>query len=205
MKSKKTKFVTADFDPKTFFTIPNVVTMLRFVALPFIWVLLDKNQNLWAFALIILAGLTDILDGFLAKILNQATAIGKVIDPVVDKIFALTIIIFLVFNRNFPISAFIIILIFEFFILLGGYILTKKYNIVPSSNIFGKIAASLISIAICLYVIEMELFLKKAFCNISLQDLVLMLGIIFLVIATVSYYIGGKRAVNSRLQRKENR
>ncbi|MBC8313007.1 MAG: CDP-alcohol phosphatidyltransferase family protein [Candidatus Cloacimonetes bacterium] len=195
---KKTKFVKADFDPKTFFTIPNVVTMFRFITLPFIWILLYKNENLWAFALIIFAGLTDILDGFLAKILNQATPIGKVIDPVVDKIFALTLIIFLVFNRNFPPYAFVIILILEFLILLGGYILTKKHNIVPSSNTFGKIAASLISIAIWLYVIKLEIFQKNVICNISLQNLVLLLGIIFLAVATLSYYIGGKKAINSK-------
>ena len=195
---KKTKFVKADFDPKTFLTIPNVVTMFRFITLPFIWILLYKNENLWAFALIIFAGLTDILDGFLAKILNQATPIGKVIDPVVDKIFALTLIIFLVFNRNFPPYAFVIILILEFLILLGGYILTKKHNIVPSSNTFGKIAASLISIAIWLYVIKLEIFQKNVICNISLQNLVLLLGIIFLAVATLSYYIGGKKAINSK-------
>ncbi|MBC8525924.1 MAG: CDP-alcohol phosphatidyltransferase family protein [Candidatus Cloacimonetes bacterium] len=189
MYTTKSGFSPVDFNPKTFITVPNIVTITRLLILPFILILLFQNKNIWAFLLIIFAGLTDILDGFLAKILNQATAVGKIIDPFVDKIFALTIFVFLLFYRNFPLWAFITILLFEILILTGGYILAIKFRIVPSSNIYGKIAASFISVSIWLYVIDINFFKRDISLKISLQKIVLILGIVMLFFAIISYAI----------------
>lgn len=187
MYTKKTGFSSADFDPKTFVTVPNLITMLRLIILPFILILLNKGYNIWAIVLIIFCGLTDVLDGFFAKVLNQATAIGKVLDPVVDKIFYLTILVFLIFDRDFPLLAFIIIVALEFLILAGGYILILKYKIVPSSNVYGKIAVCLISFSVFLYIINIKFFKLNIIFELPLQKIILILSIIVLFLATLIY------------------
>ena len=187
MYPKKTGFASADFDTKTFANVPNIITMLRLIVLPFILILLNKGYNIWAAALIIFCGITDVLDGYFARILNQSTAIGKILDPVVDKIFYLTVMVFLIFYRGFPLIAFIVIVILEFSILAGGYFLISKYKIIPSSNLYGKITVCLISLAIFLYVINLNFFNKSIILNLSLQNIILILGVGMLFLATIIY------------------
>jgi len=195
MYSSKKRFASADFDPKTFITVPNIITMVRLIILPFILILLNKGYDIWAVALIIFCGFTDVLDGFLARVLNQATAVGKILDPVVDKIFYLTILVFLMFERDFPLSAFVIIVVLEIFILAGGYILISKHKIVPSSNISGKFAVCLISLSIFLYIVNIEFFKVNIIFGLSLQQIILILSIIILFFATVIYGLIAKAEI----------
>jgi CDP-alcohol phosphatidyltransferase. len=71
MYTKKDGFARADFDPKTVITIPNIVTLIRLLILPFVLISLNNGQNIQAFILILVAGFTDTLDGFLAKVLHN--------------------------------------------------------------------------------------------------------------------------------------
>ncbi|MEA3475437.1 MAG: CDP-alcohol phosphatidyltransferase family protein [Candidatus Cloacimonadota bacterium] len=195
MYSSKKRFASADFDTKTFITVPNIITMVRLIILPFILILLNKGYDIWAVALIIFCGFTDVLDGFLAKVLNQATAIGKILDPVVDKIFYLAILVFLMSERGFPLFAFIIIVVLEVFILAGGYILISKYKIIPSSSIFGKFAVCLISLSVFLYIINIKFFKVNIIFELSLQQIILILSIIILFFATLIYGLAAKAEI----------
>jgi cardiolipin synthase len=195
MYTRKTGFAPADFDPKTFITIPNMVTIVRLIILPFILILLNKGYNIWAGVLVVFCGFTDVLDGFLAKILNQATTIGKVLDPVVDKIFYLAIMIFLLFYRNFPLWGFIIIVVLEFLILTGSYILFTKYRMIPSSNTYGKIAVFLIALSVFFYVIDLDILKTNLVLEFSLQKIILILGIVGLFIAIFTYWFAAKTAI----------
>ncbi len=195
MYSSQKRFASADFDPKTFITVPNIITMVRLIILPFILILLNKGYDIWAVALIIFCGFTDVLDGFLAKVLNQATAIGKILDPVVDKIFYLAILVFLMSERSFPLFAFIIIVVLEVFILAGGYILISKYKIVPSSSIIGKFAVCLISLSVFLYIVNIKFFKVNIIFELSLRKIILILSVLMLFLATLVYGLAAKAEI----------
>jgi cardiolipin synthase (CMP-forming) len=66
-------------------TAPNQLTLLRMIFLPFIVINLVKHDFKWALALFILAGLSDALDGLLARRLHQQTLLGQYLDPIADK------------------------------------------------------------------------------------------------------------------------
>ena len=78
--------------------IPNILTLSRFVLIPFIIVSLVCNKYLIAFILLTISGLTDVLDGFIARKFNFITDFGKLIDPLADKATQLSILITFTFT-----------------------------------------------------------------------------------------------------------
>ncbi|HLS78128.1 MAG TPA: CDP-alcohol phosphatidyltransferase family protein [Nocardia sp.] len=72
-------------------TVPNALSVLRLVGVPvFLWLMLVEHADGWAFALLIASGLTDFLDGKLARLLDQGSRLGAILDPFVDRLFLVT-------------------------------------------------------------------------------------------------------------------
>ncbi|MGA7559549.1 MAG: CDP-alcohol phosphatidyltransferase family protein [Terriglobales bacterium] len=76
-------------------TAPNQLTLLRMIFLPFIVINLVKHDFKWALALFVLAGLSDGLDGLLARRLHQQTILGQYLDPIADKLLMSTMFLVL--------------------------------------------------------------------------------------------------------------
>ena len=68
------------------FTVPNQLTFLRLGFLPFFIILILYSRYSWALGILVLAALTDAMDGLLARTLNQKTALGAYLDPIADKL-----------------------------------------------------------------------------------------------------------------------
>lgn len=72
-------------------TVPNVLSVLRLIGVPvFLWLLLVERADGWAFALLVASGLTDFLDGKLARLLDQSSRLGALLDPFVDRLYLVT-------------------------------------------------------------------------------------------------------------------
>jgi cardiolipin synthase len=122
-----------------FRSAPNVLTLLRICLVPFLVATVLENRFVLGFALFIVAGLTDALDGALARILKQRTRLGEYLDPVADKVLLSTL--FLVFTYKDLIPARVTALVFgrDVGILLVSAILyaaAGRREFIPS--IFGK-------------------------------------------------------------------
>ncbi|MHA1523583.1 MAG: CDP-alcohol phosphatidyltransferase family protein [Alphaproteobacteria bacterium] len=72
-------------------SLPNMITLGRMVLVPFVVWLIISGQNQWAFWLFLLAGISDAVDGFIAKQFNQATLLGAYLDPLADKLLLVSI------------------------------------------------------------------------------------------------------------------
>jgi cardiolipin synthase len=83
-------------------TAPNQLTLLRMIFLPFIVINVVKHDFKWALALFILAGLSDGLDGLLARTLHQQTVLGQYLDPIADKLLMSTMFMVLSIERQIP-------------------------------------------------------------------------------------------------------
>jgi cardiolipin synthase (CMP-forming) len=83
-------------------TAPNQLTLLRMIFLPFIVINVVKHDFKWALALFILAGLSDGLDGLLARTLHQQTVLGQYLDPIADKLLMSTMFLVLSIERQIP-------------------------------------------------------------------------------------------------------
>ncbi len=120
-------------------TIPNVLTIIRMLLIPVFVVLFFKGHKIASLAVFIAASLTDMLDGFLARKLNQITDFGKLFDPLADKLMVLTALFCQCFAGVLPWSAALIVLGKELLMVAGGALMLKK-GVVVSANYFGKTA-----------------------------------------------------------------
>ncbi len=91
---------TPSLNLRQILTAPNQLTLLRMIFLPFIVINMVKHDFKWALALFILAGLSDGLDGLLARTLHQQTVLGQYLDPIADKLLMSTMFLVLSIERQ---------------------------------------------------------------------------------------------------------
>lgn len=85
-----------------FWTAPNQLTLLRLIFIPFVIInVFDGNWG-WALGLLIVAGVSDGLDGLLARLLNQQTMLGQYLDPIADKLLLSSLFLVLSFVKKIP-------------------------------------------------------------------------------------------------------
>lgn len=84
-------------------TVPNILSMARLLLLPvFAYLLLVTHADGWALTLLMLTGFTDWLDGKLARILDQSSKLGAVLDPLVDRLYVVTTLVTFVARDFIP-------------------------------------------------------------------------------------------------------
>ena len=84
-------------------TIPNLLTILRAFGIPlFLWALFSDGRDLLAIIILMVAGITDYLDGKLARVLNQSSRLGELLDPLVDRVYIAAVLIGLTVREVIP-------------------------------------------------------------------------------------------------------
>ena len=129
-------------------TAPNQLTLLRMIFLPFIVINLVKHDFKWALALFILAGLSDGLDGLLARTLHQQTLLGQYLDPIADKLLMSTMFLVLSIERMIPWKYTVMVFSRDVSIMLIGGVLfivaglrDFRPSIFGKANTFAQVAA----------------------------------------------------------------
>lgn len=85
-----------------FWSAPNQITLLRLIFIPFVIILVFDGSWDWALGLLVLAGLSDALDGLLARTLHQQTMLGQYLDPIADKLLLSSLFLVLSFVKKIP-------------------------------------------------------------------------------------------------------
>lgn len=128
------------------YSIPNVLCYIRIILIPiFIYVYANAKNEVdyyLAAAIIFLSGVTDFCDGFIARKFNQVTELGKLIDPIADKLTQAAIIVALIFKFNWIFFFVILFLIKELSMLINGVILLKKGKKLDGAMWFGKVSTA---------------------------------------------------------------
>jgi cardiolipin synthase len=84
-------------------TLPNLLSFLRLLGVPaFLWLVLGPEADGWALLLLAVSGVTDYLDGFLARRLGQTSVLGQVLDPVADRLYILAVVVGLALRDVIP-------------------------------------------------------------------------------------------------------
>lgn len=137
--------------------ISNSLSILRIIlSIPVAVLLIDGNTTA---ALIVgtIAGITDFLDGYMARKLNQITELGKILDPIADKVFIGIIALVLVYLEIIPFWFFAMIIVRDLLILIGGLYAQKKYNYITTSNFEGKATYFLLLIVTAGLIVDLRI------------------------------------------------
>lgn len=123
--------------------LPNLLSIFRMCLVPvFVVVFLSDSPHAYMYAagIYALAGITDVLDGIIARKYNLITKLGKILDPLADKMMNITVFVCIAIAGLIP--WWIIALIFakDFLLVLGGVKLYHEMSAVFKSNVFGKLA-----------------------------------------------------------------
>lgn len=139
-------------------TVPNQLTLLRLAFLPFFVISVLYERYDWALAVLLAAGLSDALDGLLARRLNQKTALGAYLDPIADKLLLSSSFFVLALQGQIGWWLAILVLSRDVLILAVAAVVlaTAGYRRFPPS-LYGK-AATLFQILLVLAVIASEVF-----------------------------------------------
>ena len=123
------------------FYLPNILTEFRLVTFPIPVLLIAYGHDLAALILVVVGVITDIADGYLARRLNQVSELGKILDPVADKLAIGSLVIALYLFKDFPLWATAVIIGRDLFILIASLLSLRKAEPTPTSNFFGKLTA----------------------------------------------------------------
>ena len=147
-----------NYNLKDLRTIPNILSMFRIVLIiPFVIFFLNRNY-IPATVMIVLSGLSDAFDGFIARKFNQVTDIGKLLDPLADKLTLIAIMICLMILFPIVTPIVVILIIKDLLMMIGASQLLKKNIKPPAARWYGKISTVMFYLSVGLIVL-----LKAAF------------------------------------------
>ena len=125
-------------------TIPNILSIIRILLLiPFI-MLYEKEKYGISIALLFLSGITDMVDGFIARRFNMISTVGKILDPLADKITQVTVAICLALKTPTIMPVLIVFCVKEFLMMIGSALLIKKGARPEEAKWWGKVGTVVI-------------------------------------------------------------
>lgn len=127
--------------------VPNILTIIRFLLIPVIILFAFQDNYIATIIVLTISGLTDILDGYIARKFNFITDFGKLMDPLADKATQIALLGTLTIQKIIPLWIIVIVIIKEFLMVSGASFLYGK-ELVVSSKWYGKLATVLFYIAI---------------------------------------------------------
>jgi len=138
----------------TVLTVPNLLTLLRIVAIPVFLILLEDLRYREALGLFVAAGLTDALDGAIARLTHTKTTLGAFLDPAADKALLVSAFIALGFMHAVPRWLVVLVISRDVIVVLGYFLLFvmtgQRMDVVPAASGKASTALQLLSVTVVL-------------------------------------------------------
>ena len=163
--------------------IPNILSIFRLVLIPFFtYYIVVKDNFIIAGILLVISGITDYFDGYIARKFNMKTNLGKILDPLADKFTQLIAVICLAV-KGYAVMWFLAAFLFlkDLFLLIGGIMLYQKKDGMIPSNLFGKFATLVFYVAVVL------LTLFGQFLSENVKYIIAIIIVLVCLVAFISY------------------
>lgn len=172
--------------------LPNKLTVFRvLLIIPFVVFMLTdlagEYSDFVALLLFIIASLTDMLDGKIARKYNLVTNFGKFMDPLADKLLVCAALICLVEMNRIP-AWIVIIIISREFIISGFRLIASDNNVVIAASYWGKFKTTFQMVMVCLMIINIEQF-------VLLTQIVMWIAVALTIISLVDYVVKNKNVL----------
>ena len=147
--------------------IPNILTILRFIFIPIILYFIFTGNYILGIVFFTISGITDVLDGFIARKFNLISNFGKLMDPLADKLTQISVLAALVTVKIIPVWILTIVVLKELIMVIGASFLYGK-DVVVYSKWYGKLATVLFYLAIVISLITKQFNLTGFWTNFDL-------------------------------------
>ncbi len=138
--------ILTKFSKKDLWSIPNILCYIRFLLIPVFVITYIRadhpRQYIQAAAVVFLSGLTDFFDGFIARRFDMVTELGKIIDPLADKLTQASLIFVLVVKIKWMFLLLILFVIMQLFLLIAGLVMLRKGTKLNGAKWFGKVSTT---------------------------------------------------------------
>ena len=173
-------------------SIPNILTIIRFLLIPLILFYIFTGNYILAFVFFTISGITDILDGFIARRFNFVSNFGKLMDPLADKLTQVGTLLSLSIVQIIPVWILVIVLFKELIMIVGASFLYGK-DVIVYSKWYGKLSTVLffVAIVISLLLKQFEVTGILQYIDITLYCLALISTIFSLVMYIRDLYNKG--------------
>lgn len=167
--------------PHRFLTLSNILSLFRMaLSVPFMVVMFPPSPDgrLWGGMIMIVAALTDWLDGYFARKFHQTSEWGKLLDPLADKVAVLSVLLTLLLIGDLPLWYAALGVTRDLIIAAGGVLIQRKYGVLLASNDLGKWTVGSIALVLFLLTIGMQ--------GLYVQGL-LTVSVVMMLLSMVSY------------------
>lgn len=180
------------------FTIPNLLSMVRILMIPLIvWLYCTKEAYGWTVVTLLLSGATDIVDGWIARKYDMTSDLGKVLDPVADKLTQGITLLILITRFPLMLLPFLLLIAKEAIMAITGLMVIKKTGNVLGALWHGKVTTFLLYATMMIHVF---------FYDIAplWSNALIILCVSFMVLSFVLYLIRNFNAINAAPSLKES-
>ena len=174
------------FLKKENFNIPNILSFIRIIIIiPFVWYFLN-DEYLLAAAMLMLSAMSDMFDGIIARKLNQITKLGKILDPVADKLTLTAVVVCIGIKFPETILLVVILILKDVSMLIAGSFLLKKGIDPPAAKWYGKLSTIFFYISVIIIVALKAIW---GITNPIISILLLSVTSFFMLFALFKYFI----------------
>ncbi len=158
-------------------TIPNLLSLLRILLIAPMAIFVWQGNLLLISIIVVIALASDFLDGILARRLNQISEVGKILDPLADKLAIGTILLVLYLKHQVPLWLVVVVIGRDVAILIAGLLYARKYKFVMPSNFIGKVTANVLALMVIAFILDLE----------WLERILVPVGVGFILLSVYSY------------------
>ncbi len=158
--------------------IPNILSVIRLLMIPLVVIYFFRDDRVMACTIFALANITDIADGIIARRYGFITELGKILDPLADKLLQVTTAVCLAISNPVYIILAALLIVKELAILIGGLIIMRSRSVHPVSKWYGKAASVCYFAIVCIMILfkdiaPFDLILTLLECAIAIAALLL--------------------------------
>ncbi len=171
------------FKKDQIFTVPNLLSMVRLLLIPLIvWLYIGKREYGIAAAVVLLSGITDITDGFIARRFDMVSDLGKILDPVADKLTQASLIFCLAVKYRLMRVLIAVFAAKELVMAVLGCVAISKKDVVNSAKWYGK------ANTVLLYAVMLCLILLPGIPDLAANVMICLCGASMLL--SLAMYVG---------------
>lgn len=163
-------------DSKKIITIPNALSLVRLCMIPFIlWIYIFKQQYMIAAILIVASGVTDVVDGFIARKFHMESDLGKVLDPIADKLTQIATMACLLYTYNYIALPLILLIVKEISVGILGLLEVRVTKKPTSARWHGKLATVSLYIMMAFHLFWRDLPIALSYVLVAISVACIML------------------------------